>query len=1059
MRPILLEMTAFGSYAEKTVVPFSELKHGLYLVTGDTGAGKTTIFDAIMFALYGAASGQDRMPDMMHCDYAEKSTDTVVRLVFSQNGKEYAVTRSIHFPKKRGAEGQYGDHSIDALLEEPDAAPTAGANRVTARCEELIGLDREQFRKIVMLAQGEFREFLIADSSKKNDILGKLFDNSAYLYYQNLLSGARDELRRRRSEIRDELRNLMQNSFSLPEEYAADAERYLPDHPQLRENLAALVAAEEERLAGYGRERDAARADADALNTQKGAAEELNRQFAEFESRRRHESELARQTEEIDARRVRLEKADAALHIAQPKIERCADAQRELDTVRKNIAELRQKLSESSEAAAQAQALADGDDENRAKAEALEAEIRRIELQMPDYRALQSETEARDAGEKASAAARIAREADEKILAGAVESIDRLKETLSSLEDIELRAEQCKAAYEAAQKRLSALTGPGGLRDSIRRLRAAESELAEKERALRAAAETALAAERSHHVLYQRFIAGQAGLLADRLARDLQELGQAECPVCRTKLCKEHIPALAPLRGETPTQAQVDEAKKNYDSAETHRRAIEKSADTLRTSITERQAALLDRAAAVLPVAGWEELTDDARLDAAENALASDAASAAEKLDAARQQQEEKLRRKAELDRLEAELPRLRQTIAESTAAEQSAAAEVSAHDAVLGQLRERLAFESEEAAEARKEALEDEKNSVLALLQQHLDALMKANEQHSIAEAMLRERENSLPKLETAAAEALRAMDAAIASAGFADAAEVEAALLPLCGSDGEEWLAAERDALNVYDSDVRHTREEIARLAGHLAEKEPVDAEALSDRLLAAEGVYAAANARFIEMSALLQGHRNVHAQACSRLDRLAATESAWARIERLGDLAAGTAGDGGKLSFDRYVMGTVFREILDMANHRLDIMSGGRYELLHRTDADRRNARAGLEIDVLDLRTGQRRSSGSLSGGETFITSLALALGLSDAVQNHAGGKPLDALFIDEGFGSLSDDVLDKALDILNQLTEGDRLVGVISHVDKLGESIPQKIRVRNTGRGSTLTVESA
>jgi len=130
----------------------------------------------------------------------------------------------------------------------------------------------------------------------------------------------------------------------------------------------------------------------------------------------------------------------------------------------------------------------------------------------------------------------------------------------------------------------------------------------------------------------------------------------------------------------------------------------------------------------------------------------------------------------------------------------------------------------------------------------------------------------------------------------------------------------------------------------------------------------------------------------------------------------------------------------------------MSGGRYELIHRTSADRRNAKAGLEIDVLDLSTGQRRPSGSLSGGETFITSLALALGLSDVVQNHAGGKPLDALFIDEGFGSLSDGVLDKALDVLNQLTEGDRLVGIISHVDKLNESIPQKIRVRCGERGS-------
>ena len=153
----------------------------------------------------------------------------------------------------------------------------------------------------------------------------------------------------------------------------------------------------------------------------------------------------------------------------------------------------------------------------------------------------------------------------------------------------------------------------------------------------------------------------------------------------------------------------------------------------------------------------------------------------------------------------------------------------------------------------------------------------------------------------------------------------------------------------------------------------------------------------------------------------------------------------------------MGAVFREILDMSNRRMELMSGGRYELVHKTGADRKNAKAGLEIEVLDNSTGQQRPSGSLSGGEAFFTSLALALGLSDVVRNHAGGRQMEALFIDEGFGTLSDDVLDKAMGVLNQLTEGNRLVGIISHVDKLSESIPQKIRVRSGERGSTLQLE--
>ncbi|MDE7200111.1 MAG: SMC family ATPase, partial [Lachnospiraceae bacterium] len=159
---------------------------------------------------------------------------------------------------------------------------------------------------------------------------------------------------------------------------------------------------------------------------------------------------------------------------------------------------------------------------------------------------------------------------------------------------------------------------------------------------------------------------------------------------------------------------------------------------------------------------------------------------------------------------------------------------------------------------------------------------------------------------------------------------------------------------------------------------------------------------------------------------------------------------------LSFDRYVMGYVFREILEMANRRLAVMSGGRYELIHEINAQRGNAAAGLEMSVFDMTTGKRRPAQSLSGGEAFFVSLALALGLSDVVQNHAGGKQLDALFIDEGFGSLDSDVLDRALAVLNRLTEGKRLVGIISHVDRLEESIPQQIRVKNSENGSTLEI---
>ena len=280
---------------------------------------------------------------------------------------------------------------------------------------------------------------------------------------------------------------------------------------------------------------------------------------------------------------------------------------------------------------------------------------------------------------------------------------------------------------------------------------------------------------------------------------------------------------------------------------------------------------------------------------------------------------------------------------------------------------------------------------------------------------------------------------------------------MAPIGDADGETWLKQEQEAQTAFASDLAHTAEEVHSLAAQLEGQSRADLSQLLEEKAGITDEAKKTEAQLESVSQLVLNHEEVHKGLEAAFLALAQTEPQWQRISRLSDLASGINTDGGKVSFDRYVMGAVFREILQMANIRLDIMSGGKYRLEHQTRASRKNAKAGLDISVWDQTTGKSRDAGSLSGGESFFTSLALALGLSDVVQNHAGGKKLDALFIDEGFGSLSDDVLDKALTVLNQLTEGNRLVGLISHVDRLSESIPQKLVVTNNGHGSTVRTE--
>lgn len=386
-----MEMTAFGSYAEKTAVDFKRFTHGLYLITGDTGAGKTTIFDAIMFALYGVASGPDRRPEMMHCDFVPKSADTEVTLTFLHRDHTYTVTRTIHYRKKRGTADQFSDGTPDAILweRETDREPLKGASKVTDRCTELLGLNAEQFRKIVMLAQGEFRKFLSANAEEKNEILGKLFDNSIYVRYQELLKGARDTLKAERDSQTSRIKNAMEAVFQMPEGPEAEERNlYLPEHPKLAENLVELAEREQRRLAELERERETVREQERALIEQRGAADGRNRLLDELSEKRRQLADLEARTEEMAHLQAEYDAAEKVLRRIQPKRELLARMEQELQDARREMEELAASLQEQEEAVNAAQAAVDADHGLVYEIENLKTELQLLEKTLPHYEEL-----------------------------------------------------------------------------------------------------------------------------------------------------------------------------------------------------------------------------------------------------------------------------------------------------------------------------------------------------------------------------------------------------------------------------------------------------------------------------------------------------------------------------------------------------------------------------------------------------------------------------------------------------------------------------------------------
>ena len=1059
MRPLHLEMTAFGSYAEKTVVPFESLRQGLYLVTGDTGAGKTTIFDAITFALYGKASGSERTADMLHCDHVSKGTDTVVTLRFSQSGKEYSVTRTIHFVKRRGASEGYGESQIGAVLLGPDGESVEGASRVTVRCEELLGLNADQFRKIIMLAQGEFREFLNAESEKKNEILGKLFDNAAYVYYEKLLAGARDALRARRSELSESLQSLMQKGLELPPELSEEErEGFLPGHPALLENLDALLEREEAALAALREERDRLHGSLIALNEEKGAAEALNRRFAEREELRRQSAELAARAPEMTRRREELQRADAALHRALPAVESCAQAAEAAANAQAELEELTMRLENEERAAAEAEAAVAADADARRELERLSAGIHAIGEQLPRYRELVQLDGERAQAAAAAAEARTQRGEREETREDLDRQLRQLRERQERLAGAEAAAQAAQQRCETARAALEAFTGEKGLLAKREELRRRESRLEEEKDSLaRLSAEAQRAAERAAE-RYRLFVAGQAGLLAETLRNELEEHGEAACPVCRTRLCREHRARLAPLPAETPRQEDVDRAQREAKACEARRSKQYSSAQALAAALESDRRSAVEQAQGLLPrCTDWESLNAEGCLEQAAAAARTACEAADSVLSEALARRDEYERGRKRLPEMEEQTRQLSEQIAGLRETESSRTAEQRAAEAAVEALKKQLRYADEAQAAAEKTALEARRDTLAAEIRGRLETLEARRRQRDTTAGSRREKEAALVRRRAELSAAREEQAARLQAAGFETPEAVRRALLPLGGQDGESWLLAERRALSDYESEEKHVRALLEKLETETAETVPVDLGALLEKIASLNAAFGTVQESCAAREGLLRNHRRVRAQAGETLAQLAASENGWKRLNTLATLAMGSSGEGGKLSFDRYVMGAVFREILEMANRRMEQMSGGRYELVHKIGAERRNAKAGLEIEVLDHNTSQRRGAGSLSGGEAFFTSLALALGLSDVVQNHAGGKQMDALFIDEGFGTLSDDVLDKALEVLGQLTEGERLVGIISHVDRLDESIPQKIRVRGGKRGSTLSLE--
>ena len=931
MRPLRLTLSAFGPYAAQTTLDLEKLgKGGLYLITGDTGAGKTTLFDAITYALYDHSSSGIREGSMLRCKYADDKTPTFVELQFEVHGVRYTVRRNPEYqrPKARG-EGMTTEKADATLTYPDDRPPVTKAKDVTAAVQEIIGLDYNQFSQIVLIAQGQFTKLLNASTEERSRIFRKLFRTQRYAQLQERLQAEASALNQQRTAQNAKLDSLLGGLQFAPDDPDAEALRTLCAQTVPETALAlldTLTARQAAALEEAGTALHTTEAQLDTVQRQLGAAAQAQR--------------LAQQ---LAARQAELAAAKPALDAARAEADRHAGDAVQLDALTAQVTQAQSAL---------------------AAYDALDAVCRQ-------------QTEARDAARLAAAQAQKRRTQLDSLnaaLAAAETELAALADADTRLLALQNRSAQLTQRGEALAKLEQRLA------DCQRQAKTAHK----AQESYRAAAAAQDEARARRDALERAFLDAQAGLLAESLTEGVP------CPVCGST----HHPARALLPHTAPTQTQVEAARQSAAEADRQAQTASAAAQSALAAANEAKTSLRRDAETLLPERfTTPEGTVPLTFALMTNVLAEEAAALqTEQADCAAQyrQTDADCRRKAQLEADRQAKTRQRPALEQAAAeADRSAAAQNASADALEGQIAERraaLPYPRRADAQAALDKLEADRSTLRTGMDTAQRKLKQAEQAVAAAEA---------------AVEALTAQQTA---------AQKE---LPACSA---EELTAQQAELTAARETLR-SREK--------------------------------------QLSAQLLPNRKTAAQYRAAAEARQSLESRWQWVSALAATAGGTLTSKQKIKLEAYIQMNYLDRILRYANTRLMQMTAGQYEL-ERIGAENQRSQSGLDLGVIDHYNGTRRSVKTLSGGESFKASLALALGLSDEVQSSAGGIRLDTLFLDEGFGSLDEESLELAIRVLSGLTEGDRLVGIISHVGALKDRIDRQVVVHKARTGGS-TVE--
>ena len=986
MKPVKLIISAFGSYANVQEIDFSKLgSQGIYLITGKTGAGKTTIFDAISFALFGTTSGSVREFKEMRANHAPEKAKTYVELDFTLGGQAYNIRRTIP------------NRSPEALLILPSGEEINRAKDVTKKIEELLGLTQSQFAQIVMIAQNDFLKFLQSKPEERIALLRNIFKTEDFKTFQ-------EKLKVMASEAEAEIKTLTAKFASHQIDVHARNQHF---------------AQWEGELAGYQTQLNTATAqlaetmaEKQKISTEIAIAQEIGKKFTALANLQQQEVAHTAQAPHINALKTQATQGETALYKVAPVATIAQTAYNNYQTATQQLATATTQQSASQgqlqQAMATLQALPPVD---TAQAQ-YQTTIKNWETATQN---LQNLTQLhRHMGE-------ISKNQDK---------IATLQKELASLPTettLKNQEETTATEIKTTTDNLARLTTAQEEFATITQKRAQHSEALKH---FEATGQKYHQSRDSYQALAESFRRNQAGLLADSLQKG------SPCPVCGAT---DH-PSPATLLPGTVTETQLKKAETLLEKEKIAYDQITTTCNNLKTEITTLVTRFAQDIAPLIPEAKKDNIATllTQAIDRTKTSAQSLTAQA-QVLEATATTVKDK---RATLTILEAETATLTTRFLTDIAPYIATPTFQGAQKALPGLLEETT------ATTATLTAQKQEEENALATLTKNFEQATTAKEEAtqniSKATALVEERTQNLAKYQEENTTAQENYQNALKANQFDTEESYHSALI------SHETLEAYKAEIAQYEKLSTTLAANIKALETELADKTPVDLTALTTQ-----------EATLTQTATALQNTRDEitqeHAIKAAILKELTTASQAYGHIEKKHQAVKQLSlAASGKLDFETYVQMAYFKRILQAANLRLVVMSQNAYSLQHKTAQTDARSRYGLDIEVFDATKGKALPTNNLSGGESFMTSLSLALGLSDIVQQTAGGTRLEAMFIDEGFGTLDEEVLELTIKTMLEMAGENRIVGIISHVAELRERIDKQIQIKKTTTGSVATV---